>query len=325
MPDPYQQSSARNLPPDSESSESDLPISSAESSEKKDTRKRSFFERISDKFFHSDEPETTEELLDEIHVAHDKRLLTDDAMLMIEGVLRVASLRADDLMVPRGQMIVIDIAEDAKTWVNQVIAAGHSRFPVIDGDKDNIIGILLAKDLLKLFVDPKYRIREHLRAPVYVPESKPADILLKEFRLKRNHMALVVDEFGSISGLITIEDVLEEIVGEIDDEYDIDQSASNIVAIGPDAWRVKAGTQIDDFNRYFGTHFSDDRYESVGGLLSDEFEHVPRAGESIDLEGFRFKVTKALARQVQILTVEKLPSDRTSVGEDGPGNATQSK
>lgn len=268
--------------------------------------KKNFFEKLSEKFFHEDAPENTQELLDDLHQAHDKKILTDDAMLMIEGVIRVHELRAEDLMIPRAQMTVIDISEDSQSWIKDVVKAGHSRFPVVDGDKDNVLGILLAKDLLRLFVNPQYQIREHLRQPVYVPESKPADVLLKEFRLKRNHMALVVDEFGSISGLITIEDVLEEIVGEIDDEYDTDKSASNIVSVGGNRWRVKAATRIDDFNRVFGTHFSDDKYDSVGGLISDELEHVPHAGEFVDLDGYRFKVTKAVARQVQMLNVEKL-------------------
>ena len=265
----------------------------------------------SSRFFHDDAPETQKELLDDLHIAHDRKLLTDDGMHMIEGVMRVNSLRAEDLMVPRTQMIVIDISENSQDWIKQVIAAGHSRFPVIDGDKDNVLGILLAKDLLRLFINPEYEIRQHLRQAVFVPESKPADVLLKEFRLKRNHMALVVDEFGSVSGLITIEDVLEEIVGEIDDEYDVVNDASDIVAIGGSRWRVKASTHINEFNRVFGTHFSDDRFESVGGLVSDELEHVPQVGESVVLQGFRFVVTKALARQVKMLTVEKLEPELT--------------
>ncbi len=274
-------------------------------------KEKNFFEKLSDRFFHDDAPETQKELLDDLHIAHDRKLLTDDGMHMIEGVMRVNSLRAEDLMVPRTQMIVIDISENSQDWIKQVIAAGHSRFPVIDGDKDNVLGILLAKDLLRLFINPEYEIRQHLRQAVFVPESKPADVLLKEFRLKRNHMALVVDEFGSVSGLITIEDVLEEIVGEIDDEYDVVNDASDIVAIDGSRWRVKASTHINEFNRVFGTHFSDDRFESVGGLVSDELEHVPQVGESVVLQGFRFVVTKALARQVKMLTVEKLEPEQT--------------
>lgn len=179
------------------------------------------------------------------------------------------------------------------------------------GDKDNVLGILLAKDLLRLFINPEYEIRQHLRQAVFVPESKPADVLLKEFRLKRNHMALVVDEFGSVSGLITIEDVLEEIVGEIDDEYDVVNDASDIVAIGRISLACQGKYSYQRFNRVFGTHFSDDRFESVGGLVSDELEHVPQVGESVVLQGFRFVVTKALARQVKMLTVEKLEPEQT--------------
>ena len=256
-------------------------------------KEKNFFEKLSDRFFHDDAPETHKELLDDLHIAHDRKLLTDDGMHMIEGVMRVNSLRAEDLMVPRTQMIVIDISENSQDWIKQVIAAGHSRFPVIDGDKDNVLGILLAKDLLRLFINPEYEIRQHLRQAVFVPESKPADVLLKEFRL------------------ITIEDVLEEIVGEIDDEYDVVNDASDIVAIGGSRWRVKASTHINEFNRVFGTHFSDDRFESVGGLVSDELEHVPQVGESVVLQGFRFVVTKALARQVKMLTVEKLEPEQT--------------
>lgn len=270
-----------------------------------ETKKQTFFEKLSDKFFH-DRAESREELLERLQEAHGRKLLNDDAMHMIEGVLHVAELRADDIMVPRAQMIVIDIAQEADSWVRQVINAGHSRFPVIDGDKDNIVGILHAKDLLRHLYNPEFKIQDHLREPVFVPESKPVDLLLKEFRLKRNHLALVVDEFGSVSGLITIEDVLEEIVGEIDDEFDVDISATNIVTMSPGRWRVKASTHIDDFNHFFKTSFSNDRYESVGGLISDELEHVPSVGETISLGGYRFKVTKAIARQVQMLMVEQL-------------------
>jgi magnesium and cobalt transporter len=151
---------------------------------------------------------------------------------------------------------------------------------------------------------------------VFIPESKPVDVLLKDFRMKRNHMALVVDEFGSVSGLITIEDVLEEIVGEIDDEYDIDETAGNIVAAGENKWRVKAGTSIEDFNEFFGTHFADDDYDTLGGLVSDEMEHVPHTGEVIELEGLRIRVIKAAARRAQLFLVEKAAADgRVSEGE----------
>lgn len=287
-------------------------------------KNRSFFEKLSDKLFH-EHTETKEEFLEKLHEAHGKKILNDDAFHMIEGVLEVAELRADDLMVPRAQMKVIDISEEPMNWIRQVISAGHSRFPVVDGDRDNVVGILLAKDLLKLFVDPNYKVTEHLRTPVFVPESKPVDILLKEFRLKRNHLALVVDEFGSVSGLITIEDVLEEIVGEIDDEYDVDETANDIVLISPGKWRVKASTHIEEFNRYFHTEFSDDHYETVGGLISDELEHVPHVGEVVSLGGYRFKVTKAVARKVQMLLVEQVEESKPTETPESPAENNDKK
>ena len=282
-------------------------------------KSRSFFDKISEKLFH-EHPETKEEFLEELHEAHGKNFLNDDALHMIEGVLEVSDLRADDLMVPRTQMQVIDISEEPMNWIKQVISAGHSRFPVVDGDRDNVVGILLAKDLLKLFVDPNYKVSEHLRTPVFIPESKPVDILLKEFRLKRNHMALVVDEFGSVSGLITIEDVLEEIVGEIDDEYDVDETANDIVQLSPGKWRVKASTHIEEFNRHFGTNYTDDHYETIGGLISDELEHVPHVGEVVTIGGYRFKVTKAVARKVQMLLVEQVEEPKA---EEAPAAPTE--
>ncbi len=277
------------------------------SDSQEDSKNKSFIDRITDQFFHDHEfPENKEELVEQLHVAHERKLFNADALRMLEGVLGVSELRAEDIMVPRAQMKVIDISDQSQDWIRYAIESGHSRFPAVDGDKDNVVGILLAKDLLRLFENPEYKILEHLREAVFVPESKPVDVLLKEFRMKRNHMALVVDEFGSISGLITIEDVLEEIVGEIDDEYDIDETVGNIVSTGQGKWRVKAGTHIEDFNEYFNTHFEDDRYESVGGLVSDELEHVPHIGEEIELDGIRFKVLKAADRQVQLFAVERV-------------------
>ncbi|MBQ8829801.1 MAG: CBS domain-containing protein [Burkholderiaceae bacterium] len=277
------------------------------SDSQEDSKNKSFIDRITDQFFHDHEfPENKEELVEQLHIAHERKLFNADALRMLEGVLGVSELRAEDIMVPRAQMKVIDISDQSQDWIRYAIESGHSRFPAVDGDKDNVVGILLAKDLLRLFENPEYKILEHLREAVFVPESKPVDVLLKEFRMKRNHMALVVDEFGSISGLITIEDVLEEIVGEIDDEYDIDETVGNIVSTGQGKWRVKASTHIEDFNEYFNTHFEDDRYESVGGLVSDELEHVPHIGEEVELDGIRFKVLKAADRQVQLFAVERV-------------------
>lgn len=271
-------------------------------------QKKGFFEKIKEQLFH-ETPENRKELLDVLHDSCEQKLFNSDALHMIEGVLRVSELRADDIMIPRAQMKVIDVSDDPKEWIRNAIHSGHSRFPAIDGDRDNVVGILLAKDMLRLFDNPEYKVLDHLKEAVFVPESKPVDILLKEFRMKRNHMALVVDEFGSISGLITIEDVLEEIVGEIDDEFDQDENAGNIVKVSAGKWRVKAKTHIEDFNEVFQTSFSDDHYESIGGLISDALEHVPHVGEVVDLDGLRFRVLKAHARQVLLFQVEKLAEE----------------
>ena len=264
-------------------------------------KEKNFFEKLSDRFFHDDAPETQKELLDDLHIAHDRKLLTDDGMHMIEGVMRVNSLRAEDLMVPRTQMIVIDISENSQDWIKQVIAAGHSRFPVIDGDKDNVLGILLAKDLLRLFINPEYEIRQHLRQAVFVPESKPADVLLKEFRLKRNHMALVVDEFGSVSGLITIEDVLEEIVGEISDEYDEDEK--QFIRLADGSLIFEAKILLTDFFRVIDadpTEFGKltEEVETLAGLLLEIKGDFPRRREIIEYDDYRFQVLEIDNRRI---------------------------
>ncbi len=275
--------------------------------ESDESQNKSLLERITEKLFHA-LPETKEDLVESIKEAHKKKVVNDDALHMIEGVLQIANLRAGDLMVPRAQMKVLDISEKRKAWVKQILEEGHSRYPVVDGDKDNVIGVVLVKDLLHLVTDDDYDIRDHIRDVQCVPESKPVDILLREFQSRRNHLALVVDEFGSISGLITLEDVIEEIVGEIDDEYDVNRAASDIVLIHPGRWQVKATTTIREFNEFFGTDFSAEHYGTVGGLVSDELEHVPVKGETLERKGFRFKVRKASERHVQMFYVEEVTS-----------------
>ncbi len=225
---------------------------------------------------------------------------------MIEGVLQVAELRARDLMVPAGQMHVLDIAEPVERWIPRVMDSGHSRFPVIEGNRDQVIGILLAKDLLRFYAQPGFDARAMLRPVVFIPESKPLNVLLREFRANRNHMALVVDEYGGVAGLITIEDVLEQIVGDIEDEYDEDEDADNIVADKDGRYRVKALTEIEDFNRAFGTQFSDEHFDTVGGLVTDGLGRVPHRGDVIELDGVRFEVLRADARQAHLLLVTRL-------------------
>ncbi|MEF9943462.1 MAG: transporter associated domain-containing protein [Burkholderiaceae bacterium] len=266
-------------------------------------KQKSFFERLTAFIFR--EPESREELLEALHEAHERDLLDADAMSMIEGVLQVSELRAADLMVPRSQMEVIDISEPPHAWLPHLIATGHSRFPVIEGDRDSVIGILLAKDLLRLYTESDYQLRDNIHPAVFIPESKPINVLLRDFRANHNHMAIVVDEYGGVAGLITIEDVLEQIVGEIDDEFDTDKDADNILVEREGRWRVKALTEIGQFNQYFGTTLSDDHYDTIGGLITEQLGHVPHRSEVIAMAGLHFTVLRADARQAELFQVER--------------------
>ena len=272
---------------------------------------KSLLERIS--AFILREPENRDELLQVLSDAHDRKLLDADALSMIEGVLQVSELRAGDLMVPSAQMHVVDIADPVEQWIPRVMESGHSRFPVIEGNRDHVLGILLAKDLLRFYTQPTFDARALLRPAVFIPESKPLNVLLREFRANRNHLALVVDEYGGISGLITIEDVLEQIVGDIEDEYDANEDADNIVAERDGRFRVKALTEIEDFNAAFGTNFPDDHFDTVGGLVTDGLGRVPHRGDVLELDGVRFEVLRADARQAHLLLVTRLA--RTLVEE----------
>jgi magnesium and cobalt transporter len=253
------------------------------------------------------EPENRAELLELLSEAHERDLLDADALSMIEGVLQVSDLRARDLMVPRAQMDVIDIAEPIDKWIPRVVETAHSRFPVIEGNRDHVIGILLAKDLLRYYAEEDFDVRSMLRPAVFIPESKPLNVLLRDFRANRNHMAIVVDEYGGVAGLITIEDVLEQIVGDIEDEYDFDEEADNIVAEKDGRYRVKALTEIPAFNEAFGTHFSDEDVDTIGGMVTEQLGRVPKRGDAIELDGLRFEVLRADPRQVQLFQVARLP------------------
>jgi magnesium and cobalt transporter len=279
---------------------------------------KSLLERLS--AFILREPENRDELLQVLSEAHDRHLLDADALSMIEGVLQVSELRAGDLMVPRTQMFVLDIAEPVSQWIPRVMASGHSRFPVIEGDADHVIGILLAKDLLRFYAQPQFDPRSMLRPAVFIPESKPLNVLLREFRGNRNHLAMVVDEYGSVAGLITIEDVLEQIVGDIEDEYDEDESAGNVVAEKDGRYRVKALTQIADFNAAFGTAFADDRSATIGGFVTDELGRMPHRGDVVEAGDLHFEVLRADARQVHLLLVTRL--SRSAAEEFGALDAT---
>jgi magnesium and cobalt transporter len=250
------------------------------------------------------EPEDREQLIELLHSSHERNLLDADALSMIEGVLQVSELHARDIMVPRSQMDVIDINESPDRFVPLVIQTAHSRFPVTSGNKDDIIGILLAKDLLRYYAgEEEFNVREMLRPAVFIPESKPLNVLLKEFRKNRNHIAIVVDEYGGVAGLVTIEDVLEQIVGDIEDEYDYDEDEDNIIQDQPGQYRVKAVTEIADFNEKFGTSFSDEEFDTIGGLILKSFGRVPRRGEQVVMEGLTFNVMRADSRRVILLEV----------------------
>jgi magnesium and cobalt transporter len=253
------------------------------------------------------EPESREDLLEALQDAHSRNLLDADALSMIEGVLQVSELRARDLMVPRSQVDMIDVAEPVDAWIGRVIETAHSRFPVFEGNRDHVIGILLAKDLLRYFTEDDFDLRSMLRPAVFIPESKPLNVLLRDFRANRNHMAIVVDEYGGVSGLITIEDVLEQIVGDIEDEYDYDETSDSIVAEKGNRFRVKALTEIAAFNQAFGTTFSDQEFDTIGGLVTDHFGRVPRRGDVMELDGLRIEVLRADARQVHLLQVTRVP------------------
>jgi magnesium and cobalt transporter len=211
-----------------------------------------------------------------------------------------------DVMIPRSQMDCVSIDDEPEAFIPMVIETKHSRFPVVGESKDDVVGILLAKELLNYYRNPEgFSVRDTLRPAVFVPESKRLNVLLREFRASRNHMAIVVDEYGGVAGLVTIEDVLEQIVGEIEDEYDFDEASDNILAEPGNRWRVKALTQIADFNAAFSTSFADDEHDTVGGLVIHRLGRLPKRGELVAIDGFRFQVLRADSRRVYTLIVEK--------------------
>jgi len=257
----------------------------------------------------SPEPDNREELVEILHAAYEKNLIDADALSMIEGVLQVSEMHVRDIMIPRAQMDVIAIADSPAAFIPFVIEAAHSRFPVIGENKDDVIGILLAKDLLRYYAGEAFDVRDMLRPAVFIPESKRLNILLKEFRMNRNHIAIVVDEYGGVSGLVTIEDVLEQIVGEIEDEFDFDETEDNIIQDRNGRFRVKAVTEIDNFNEVLGTQFSDEDYDTVGGLVVSKFGHLPKRGEHTIFDGLKFQVLRADSRRLHTLLVEKVPQE----------------
>jgi len=268
---------------------------------------RSWWDRLGHIF--SGEPRTRDELLEELRSAQSNGLLTDDTLSMVEGAVRVSELNVDDVMVPRVQMVTLSADAPLADILATVVESGHSRFPVHGEDKDEVLGILLAKDLLKYFGDGENcDIRSLLRPAVLIPESMRLNVLLAEFRLSHNHMALVVDEYGGVAGLVTIEDVLEEIVGEIDDEHDDEEPPVMMQPLeGRQGWLVSALTHIDDSNADTGTDFSDEEFDTIGGLITAEFGHLPEVGEQTVAGPFLFHVLEADDRRVLMLRVEPAP------------------
>ncbi len=254
------------------------------------------------------EPEDREQLVELLHSAYERSLLDADALSMIEGVLQVSEMQAREIMIPRSQMDVIDINDPVEKFIPFLVEKAHSRFPVVDENKDDVIGILLAKDMLRYYAGEEFNVRDMLRPAVFIPESKRLNVLLKEFRSNRNHIAIVVDEYGGVAGLLTIEDVLEQIVGEIEDEYDFDEAEDNIILDRSGRYRVKALTEIIDFNETFGTSFSDEDFDTVGGLIINKFGHLPKRGEEVVIDNLSFQVLRADSRRLHTLLVEKIAS-----------------
>ena len=268
---------------------------------------RTWWDRLGHMF--SGEPRNRNELLEELRAAQTNGLLSVDTLTMVEGAIKVTELSVDDVMVPRAQIVMLAVESPLSEILATVVESGHSRFPVHGEDKDEILGILLAKDVLKFFgAAEHFDIRAIMRPAVLIPESMRLNVLLAEFRLTRNHMALVVDEYGGVAGLITIEDVLEQIVGEIDDEHDEEEPELVHEQPGGDLL-VSALTPIADFNEHTGADFSDEEYDTVGGMVTSEFGHLPEAGEEVAIGTFLFHVTEADDRRVQQFRVIRQAKD----------------
>jgi len=249
-------------------------------------------------------PEDREQLFELLKSSYEKNLMDADSLSMIEGVLQVSEMQVRDIMIPRSQMDVIDISHSPEKFIPFVMETAHSRFPVIEDDKNDVIGILLAKDLLKYYAGDDFDIRDMLRPAVFIPESKRLNVLLKEFRGSRNHIAIVVDEYGGVSGMVTIEDVLEQIVGEIEDEFDFDETEDNIIQDKNGHYRVKASTEIEDFNEYFNVSFSNEEFSTIGGLIIQAFGHLPKRDEKITFQGFKITILRADSRKLYSVLLE---------------------
>jgi|SRR5210317_1453976 magnesium and cobalt transporter len=256
----------------------------------------------------TDQVDDTKSLVTFLRKAEQNQVIDADGLSIIEGALQVTDMQVREIMIPRSQVATIDITDSPDEIIPKVIQAGHSRFPVIGESKDDVVGILLAKDLLELVLisdQRKFNLKDVLRPAIYVPESKRLNILLKEFRENRNHMAIVIDEYGGLGGVVTIEDVLEQIVGEIEDEFDVDEE-DYIKVYDKDSYTIKALTPIEDFNTFFHSNLPDDEFDTIGGLVVNQFRHIPQRDESVGIGPYMFKVLSADNRQIRLLLVTTL-------------------
>jgi magnesium and cobalt transporter len=270
------------------------------------TKSQAWLKRLSKCFW---EPEDQEQLIDLLRNASQRHILDAEALAIVEGALNVSQMKARDIMIPRSQVVMVSRDASAEDMLKLITDTAHSRFPVIDDDRDDVIGILLAKDLLAAVVTAgkfDFDLRELLRPAVFIPESKRLNVLLREFRARRNHMAIVVDEYGGVAGMVTIENVLEQIVGEIDDEHDVDDDAP-IVQRSDNTYVIKALTEVEDFNEHFAVSWSDEDFDTVGGFVVNQFGHLPARDEQVAIGGFEFKVLRADNRRVHLLEMQILP------------------
>lgn len=274
---------------------------------------RSWLERLTHALL--GEPRDREQLLEVLRDAQKRELLDSEALTMIEGVLQVSEMQVRDVMIPRSQMVVLERDAPVEDILAVIVRSGHSRFPVIGDSRDEVVGILLAKDMLWYYMEGQrdnFNIRELLRPASFIPESKRLNVLLREFRASRNHLAIVVDEYGGVAGMVTIEDVIEQIVGEIEDEHDVEEGTF-ILEHDPSHFTVKALTPIEDINEQFGTDFSDEEFDTIGGLILGKLGHMPKRGETLREGPLSFKVLRADNRRIHLLrvTVEQDDDQRT--------------
>tara|TARA_R110002049_G_scaffold15822_5_gene64188 strand:- start:26835 stop:27671 length:837 start_codon:yes stop_codon:yes gene_type:complete len=271
------------------------------------TSEKNWLDKLGQVF--SSEPKDREELISILREAHERNMFDTSALTMIEGVFQVSELQVRDIMIPRSRMVVVEEDHSVQEMLPTIIESAHSRFPVIGDSRDEVVGVLLAKDLLRYLSDKnteEFNIRDILRSAFIVPESKRLNILLNEFRNTRNHMAIIVDEYGGVSGLVTIEDVLEQIVGDITDEHDLEEDQYITYSEDDKYALVKALTPIEDFNEFFESAFSQDEFDTIGGLVTNSFGHVPKRNEKTVIDGFRFRVVSADSRRLQLLKVTRI-------------------